>query len=110
MSEIVKLSWKDLAVNETSFYIRRGASDEITTADPLCLELRWNGTSWVAKNINNSITNVTILDTAAPEISNQVFIVQFQDNAQGTFYYGVSAGNASGQSDYVPTSTSITIQ
>lgn len=110
MSEIVQLQWRDRANNETKFRVFRNDTPEILLHDNEIIRVEWDGTTWGVVEMNTNVSNATLeTSNSPPSVSDELFKIQFTDAQTGTYYYGVSAGNAVSNSDVVPTDTSITI-
>lgn len=109
MAQTIRIQWRDNAVNETEFFIYRSTNPSISTSDTKIAKLEWSGTSWVASDISSQVSSVSAITTQASPTDVGLFEIEFTDAIQGDNYYGVSASNATGESDVVPTTTSINV-
>jgi len=110
MSETFRLLWKDLADNQTNFKIYRSSSGTFGGEEVLIAILEWNGSTWNFSSVNGLSLDYGLYDSSeAPSSVNVVWGAQVIDSVVGTWYYGISSGNEAGDSDIVPTSTSITV-
>jgi hypothetical protein len=113
MSKLIQLTWTDEADNETTHSVYRGSDLNMTSASGTFLfKIDWDGTSWNIDSASqdSSINSIQVLqDGGAPTTVSQDFQVEFVDTVLGEHYYGVSASNATGASDVVPSSSSILI-
>lgn len=92
----IQISFQDNSDNEDEFRIYRGTSSTVTTSDTLIATLEWGGASW---SITGSGTNLEISSgsTNDPTSTGQ-YVVLYDENSPGTYYYGVLASNSVGDS------------
>jgi len=93
----IQISFQDNSDNEDEFRIYRGAATPVTTSDTLIGTLTHDGAAW---SIAGSGTNLEISQGTnnAPSSSGDTYIVLYDENSAGDYYYGVLASNAVGDS------------
>jgi hypothetical protein len=95
----IQISFQDNADNETEFLIYRGANATVTSTDTLIATMTWS-TSTSSWSISGAGSNLEITAglNEAPSSSGSQFIVIYDENTPGNYYYGVAASNAVGAS------------
>jgi hypothetical protein len=112
MSKQIRLEWQDEANNETAFKVYRGSSLSMNEGNSdLIVSIEWDGTSWNAGIVDTTnISGLTDFTSGGePTDTEGTFGFTFTEASSGTYYYGVSAGNAVADSDVVPSTSAITI-
>jgi hypothetical protein len=111
---VVQLSWRDNSDNETKFKVYRGTSSPVTTGDDFLAEVTLSGSTWQATEATSgSAPNVTLTSTGNTGDSlttGETFVITYTENTAGSYYYGVSASNAIGDSDIVTTPSVLQVQ
>lgn len=106
----IQVSWRDNADNEEGFKIYESTDATVNTGDNLIAEVTWNAgsSSWVA---TGSATNLTLTSSnQSPSATGEIFTITFDNNTIGTYYYGVSASNAVGDSAIAASSVGVVVQ
>lgn len=105
----IQISFQDNADNEDKFKIYRGTASPVTVSDNLIAEITWNQTAgeW---QVSGSASNAQITQgvNVDPSSSGQTYIMIYDETTPDTYYYGVSASNAVGDSA-ISTSGSVTV-
>ena len=105
----IQISFQDNADNETNFKVYRGTTANVSSGDTLIATMTWSSatSSW---SISGAGTNLEITSgiNEAPSSSGSNFVVIYDENTPGTYYYGVSAGNAVGDSS-IASSGAVTV-
>lgn len=112
MSKQIQIEWQDEANNETIFKVYRGTSLSMNANNSdLIATIVWNGSSWDTNIIDTiDVSGITNFSAGgSPTDIEGTFGFTFTDAKSGTYYYGVSAGNAVADSDVVPSTSAITI-
>ena len=104
----IQISWTDNANNETAFKIYRGTTAALTSADTLIGTVSLSGSTW---SVSGSGTNLALdtTNTGSSSASGETFTISYDENSNGTYYYGVAASNVVGDSEIVESTSSITI-
>lgn len=94
----LNIQFKDNSIDESSFKIFRGQTE--------IGELEYSN-GWT---ISGTISNATITSSnSSPSSSGELFSVEFDENNDGSFYYGVQAVNNFGSSSVVSTTSPIIV-
>lgn len=93
----IQISFQDNSDNEDFFNIYRGTATPVTVSDTKIATLTWDGSEWV---VTGTATNgeVTQGQTIDPSQAGQQYVFLYDEGAPDTYYYGVSAENAVGES------------
>jgi len=108
---IVQISFQDNADNETEFKIYKGTSTPLDSSSTQIAKIELVSGSWsVAEYTSGSAPSIqlTSTNTGSSATTGETFTITYDEQTAGTYYYGVSASNAVGDSDVV-TSSSLTI-
>ena len=104
----IQISWRDNADNEDKFKIYRSGDSTVTTGDTLIAEVEWMGSSW---DVTGSGSNLSLTSSnGGPSATGEIFTLTYDENVAGTYYYGVSASNAVGDSAIAASSVSVVVQ
>ena len=116
--DIIQISWKDNADNETSFKIFKGNSN--TTATDHIANVTNTGAAWTASSLQNGsgqdlAPNAQLTSTGNSTDSatvGETFIFTYEETtASGAsgYFYAVKASNAVGDSDAVVTASGVVV-
>ena len=104
----IQISWRDNADNEDGFKIYRSTDATVTTGDTLIAEVVYSNGSW---GVTGSASNLALTSSnQSPSATGEVFTVTYDESTIGTYYYGVSASNAVGDSAISASSVAVTVQ
>lgn len=109
---VVQISWRDNSDNETSFKIYKGSASPLSSASDHIATVTLSGSTWsVAEETAGDAPDIAITstNTGDSQTSGETFVVTYTESTSGTYYYGVSASNAIGDSDVVTTSSGLTV-
>jgi len=103
----IQISFQDNSDNEDEFRIYRGTATPVTTSDTLIATLTHDGVSW---SISGTGTNLEISQGSnnSPSSTGDTYIVLYDENSAGDYYFGVLASNAVGDSA-ISTSGQVTV-
>ena len=103
----IQVSWRDNADNEDGFKVYQSTDSTVTTGDTLIAEVTWSGSAWSA---TGAATNLSLTSSnQSPSATGEIFTITFDVNATGTYYYGVSATNAVGDSAIAASSVGVDV-
>ena len=109
---VVQLSWRDNSDNETGFKIYKGTSSPLSSSSDQIAEVSLNGGTWVvAESATGSAPDVAITSTNTGDsvTKDETFIITYTESVADTYYFGVSATNAIGDSDVVTTGSALIV-
>ena len=103
----IQISFQDNSDNEDEFKIYRGTATPVTTSDTQIAALTWDGSQWVFSGsaTNGEVTQGVNID---PSQAGQQYVFLYDEGTPNTYYYGVSASNAVGDSA-ISTSGAVTV-
>ena len=93
----IQISWQDNADNETSFKVYQGTSSPVQDTDTLIATVALSSGTW---DVSGSAANVllTSSNTGDSVTTGETFTLTYDESVDGTYYYGVAASNAVGDS------------
>ena len=104
----VQISWRDNSNNETSFLVYKGSNSPVTNTDPLIATVALSDGSW---SVSGSASNITLTSTNTGDslTTGENFIITYDEDTPGLYYYGVAASNAVGASNVVTSAGSVEV-
>ena len=108
---IVQISWQDKADNETEFKIYKGTSSPLDSSSTQIAKVELVSGTWsVSEFTSGSAPSITLTSTNTGDSTtiDENFVITYDEQTAGTYFFGVSASNSVGDSDVV-TSSSLTI-
>lgn len=93
----IQISFQDNSDNEDYFNIYRGTATPVTASDTKIAQLTWDGSQWAftGSATNGEVTQGVNID---PSQAGQQYVFLYDEGTPDTYYYGVSAQNAVGES------------
>ena len=104
----VQISWRDNSDNEDSFKVYKSTNNPVEATDTLIAEVVLSGGVWNVSGIANNLA-LTSLNTTNSTTTGETFTISYDEDAAGTYYYGVSASNAVGDSLVVTSAGSVEV-
>ena len=108
---VVQFSWQDESDNETSFKVYKGTSTPLDSNSTQIAKVELTAGVWSASEFASGTApsiQLTSTNTGNSTTTQETFVITYEESTAGTYYSGVSASNAIGDSD-VLTSSALTI-
>lgn len=108
---IVQISWQDNSDNETSFKIYKGGATPLTDQSDQIATVALSGSTWGVSEFSvGSAPSLTLTssNTGSSSETGEAFVITYDEQNAGSYFYGVSASNSVGDSDVV-TSAQLTV-
>jgi hypothetical protein len=109
---IIQISWQDNANNETSFKVYKGSSTPLNASSTQIASVSLTNGSWVATETTAGSAPslaITSSNTGDSVTTGETFVVTYEEETLGNYFYGISASNAVGDSDVVTTGTALSV-
>ncbi len=109
---VIQISFQDNANNETSFKIYKGTSSPLDSSSTQIASIDLVNGSWVASETSSGSApslSLTSSNTGDSVTTGETFVVTYEENTIGNYFYGVSASNSVGDSDVVTTGTALSV-
>jgi len=110
---VVQISWRDNSDNETAFKIYQGSTSPLSSGSTQIGTVTLSGGSWSATEFSSGSApdiQVTSTNTGDSQTEGETFVITYTEGTSGSYYYGISASNAIGDSDVVTTASALTVQ
>lgn len=105
----IQISFRDNSTSETNFKIYRGTSSTLTTSDTLIATISLNSSTWEITGNNGSGHALTSTNTGSSGTTGETFTINYTETNPGTYYYGILANNAVGNSNLVTGANSVVV-
>ena len=104
----VQISWRDNSDNEDSFKIFKSTNNPVTSTDALIAEVALSSGQW---SVSGSASNVALTssNTTNSATTGETFVISYDEDTANTYYYGVAASNAVGDSLVVTSAGSVEV-
>ena len=104
----VQISWRDNSDNEDGFKIYKATNNPVQSTDSLIATVELSGGTW---GVTGSATNValTSVNTTNSATAGETFTLTYDESVANTYYYGVAAFNAVGDSIVVTSVGSVEV-
>jgi len=103
----IQISWRDNADNEDSFKVYRSTDADVTTGDTLIATVSYASNTWGVSGVGDNLTLTS--SNQSPSATGEIFTLTYDESTPDTYYYGVSASNAVGDSAISASSVGVTV-
>jgi hypothetical protein len=104
----VQISWRDNSDNEDSFKIFKSTNTPVTSSDAQIAEVTLASGQW---NVSGTASNVALTssNTTNSSTTGETFVISYDEDTPNTYFYGVAASNAVGDSLVVTSTGSVEV-
>ena len=103
----IQISWRDNADNEDSFKVYRSTSSTVDTSATLIATVSYASNTWGVSGVGSNLTLTS--SNQGPSATGEIFTLTYDETTPATYYYGVSASNAVGDSAISASSVGVTV-